>query len=374
MKTKCPFISIVAYTLASFGLMWSEANAEIWFVPSPSTTQAAPGGAFVSTITISSASRSLGAFSVLVKYTGTIIGVQQVALPEGSGFSGNLFADSSSFASGVTRVVGFQTTDKTSHPSGQAVFQILWKASGTSGQQHTSTITVEPETVNDSSWLDMPVQVTSAQVDVSGIDSNNDGIPDWWVAAKSLSQSDPDVAKGDADGDGATNFQEYLAGTDPNSGTSVLRAACTPPSPGRVDLTWVSEPGHHYQIQATTDLAAPFTPLGGIIAGAIGKTTMTFSEETAASRKFYRVAYLTAPPPAEYPSPIHLVRTEGRREQVTWSSVPGYRYQVYTTTDLTQPFVPVGDVIMAGLGEASLTYTCDIPREPRRFFKVVVVP
>ncbi len=46
-------------------------------------------------------------------------------------------------------------------------------------------------------------------------DSDGDGIPDGWEVAHGLNALDPSDAGLDPDGDGYTNLQEYLAGTDP---------------------------------------------------------------------------------------------------------------------------------------------------------------
>jgi len=59
---------------------------------------------------------------------------------------------------------------------------------------------------------------------IAGIDSDADGLPDWWELAYfgSATAASPG---GDADSDGATNLQEYRAGTDP------LEAASKPVAP-----------------------------------------------------------------------------------------------------------------------------------------------
>ncbi|MEM7585286.1 MAG: hypothetical protein AAF560_17985 [Acidobacteriota bacterium] len=52
--------------------------------------------------------------------------------------------------------------------------------------------------------------------DVLDFDDDNDGMPDWWEVLNGLDPLDPADADADPDMDGATNLEEFLAGTDPN--------------------------------------------------------------------------------------------------------------------------------------------------------------
>src|SRR5258708_828983 len=54
-------------------------------------------------------------------------------------------------------------------------------------------------------------------------DSDGDGMPDQWEEANSFNKDDPSDASLDADNDGFTNYQEYIAGTDPRSAVSRLQ-------------------------------------------------------------------------------------------------------------------------------------------------------
>jgi len=54
-------------------------------------------------------------------------------------------------------------------------------------------------------------------------DSDSDGLPDEWEIANGLSVTNVSDATLDSDGDGATNAEEYLAGTDPNNPLDCLR-------------------------------------------------------------------------------------------------------------------------------------------------------
>ena len=50
------------------------------------------------------------------------------------------------------------------------------------------------------------------------LDTDGDGLPDWWEIANGLDYLDPDGDNGfdgDIDGDGLTNYSEFLIGTDP---------------------------------------------------------------------------------------------------------------------------------------------------------------
>jgi hypothetical protein len=49
------------------------------------------------------------------------------------------------------------------------------------------------------------------------VDSDSDGMPDAWEKAHGLSFADPSDNNKDADGDGYTNVEEYLNGTDPRA-------------------------------------------------------------------------------------------------------------------------------------------------------------
>jgi hypothetical protein len=83
-----------------------------------------------------------------------------------------------------------------------------------------------------------------------GEDNNYDGLPDDWEARYfGPDPSNWPSASADSDGDGATNLQEFLAGTDPTDPNSVLRVRITPTAQGP-RLDWNTEPGIIYQVQS----------------------------------------------------------------------------------------------------------------------------
>ena len=87
-----------------------------------------------------------------------------------------------------------------------------------------------------------------------GEDGNFDGLPDDWQqrywGADPAKWPAPDA---DSDGDGASNLQEFLAGTDPTNAQSVLRTQIRNSDHGP-RLEWNTQPGFLFQVQASIDV------------------------------------------------------------------------------------------------------------------------
>jgi hypothetical protein len=85
-------------------------------------------------------------------------------------------------------------------------------------------------------------------------DSDSDGMPDTWENGHAfLDRDDPGDAELDYDGDGLTNLEEYLAGTDPGSAVSALAVERIEWRDGQVHL-WVDlVEGRSYALEAAID-------------------------------------------------------------------------------------------------------------------------
>jgi hypothetical protein len=121
--------------------------------------------------------------------------------------------------------------------------------------------------------------------------SYNDGIPDSWRLRYFGTLYNPlSVASADPDGDGANNWAEYVAGTDPTDPKSCLRLSSVPmltsQGTGCV-LTWPSIAGKQYVIESATALpAANWMPLS---TNSGSGADLTFQDTTGATTRFYRV-------------------------------------------------------------------------------------
>jgi hypothetical protein len=87
-------------------------------------------------------------------------------------------------------------------------------------------------------------------------DSYSEGIPDSWRSYY-FGNPDPSVgsnhhAADDADGDGFSNLQEYLLGSDPTNSTSNLRIT----SFGTTNIQWQAKGYEVYELYCSTNLAA----------------------------------------------------------------------------------------------------------------------
>ena len=119
-----------------------------------------------------------------------------------------------------------------------------------------------------------------------GEDLNGDGLPDdcqaqYWGDNPSQWPS----GSVDSDGDGATNFQEFLAGTNPMDDTSILRTTIISSSQGW-RLNWNTQPGSLYQVQVSANVNT-WANLGAprFAAGTMDSSPVDGTKNTA----YYRV-------------------------------------------------------------------------------------
>ena len=116
-------------------------------------------------------------------------------------------------------------------------------------------------------------------------DSDADGMPDSWEQQYfgTLSRN----GLGDFDGDGASDRDEYLAGTDPTQSSSVLRLVITGTNPTVLQFTGVA--GKAYTVESKNNLDDPsWAPVGNVPAGSAGLKQVTDAAPHPAHR-FYRV-------------------------------------------------------------------------------------
>ena len=90
------------------------------------------------------------------------------------------------------------------------------------------------------------VQQVDLTINAPCADLNHNGICDWWEDLYFGDFVDPNA---DPDGDGMSNLQEFLAGTDPTDKNSAFVFMSSRPLPNnRFEVTWQSAEGRSYTL------------------------------------------------------------------------------------------------------------------------------
>ncbi len=95
---------------------------------------------------------------------------------------------------------------------------------------------------------------------LSTADSDADGLPDWWLQQyfghANGQANDLSRPGDDADGDGLTNHEEFLTGTNPADAASVLEVQITLTAVGaNAVLSWPAQAGKNYRVQYCDEVA-----------------------------------------------------------------------------------------------------------------------
>jgi len=120
-----------------------------------------------------------------------------------------------------------------------------------------------------------------------------DGIPNGWKQQYNLDPLDPTAANADVDGDGFSNLQEYLAGTDPTNSASYFHIVSIQPSGSDMLVTWMMGSGKTNALQAMTGSSYNTNNYADIfiVTNTVGPTTnyLDLGAATNAPNRYYRV-------------------------------------------------------------------------------------
>jgi len=121
------------------------------------------------------------------------------------------------------------------------------------------------------------------------VDTDGDGLPDDWEIAHGTDPLVPD-ADADPDHDGMSNWQEYLAGTDPQDPLSVLKLNATTVNTGAVTLQFQAVSNHTYGVLYQNSLAAaPWLVLTNVASRGTNWTEIIADPVVGATNRFYRL-------------------------------------------------------------------------------------
>jgi hypothetical protein len=120
-------------------------------------------------------------------------------------------------------------------------------------------------------------------------DLDRDALPDDWERLH-FGDSNAATGAGDADSDGFSNRDEYLAQTSPRDPTSLFRIHTVERlDANTIRIRWQSQRDSYYRVEETPALAQPFLPTGPSAPGTPPENVFIQDTTSAPGPRFFRI-------------------------------------------------------------------------------------
>ena len=133
----------------------------------------------------------------------------------------------------------------------------------------------------------VPSGVPSALANITTLaDTDGDGIPDTWEQQFGLNPNSAADRNLDSDGDGSSNWSEFIAGTNPGDSNSFLRVSLQMAATPSVEFTAISN--RTYTVQYADALGWPWQRLANVLARANNRVEV-IPDPAWTTNRFYRL-------------------------------------------------------------------------------------
>lgn len=196
-------------------------------------------------------------------------------------------------------------------------------------------------------------------------DTNANDIPDGWELLHFGQIAPGRTRDTDTDGDGMSDWAEFVAGTDPTLPAPPLRvnACCTN---GLLELTWPTRTNYSYRVLRADLMPAPQWHVQAAWQTATsGLMRITLPLSTNAPAGFFRVeAAPLGPGPLADTLRVSTRLLFGGQIRVEWPSAPGHGYRLLSSTNAGASWTPASAWLRASGYSSGLTLprpTNDLP-------------
>jgi len=213
--------------------------------------------------------------------------------------------------------------------------------------------------------------VASGQIVFNGqytfTDANNNGLPDSWETDLFGVITTNRTATTDTDGDGLSDYAEFIAGTHPQNPPPPFKLTASRLTNGLIQLAWPSVTNLQYRLHTSPGLPA-FIPYSGWLAATPGTNTFTLPAPADATPHLFRVEAQGVTPGLFRLTATKLVTGQLR---FNWPSAPGHGYRLLGSTNLSD-WTPLADWTRA-VGY-SMQQNLSPTNPPFRLYRVEAAP
>lgn len=188
-------------------------------------------------------------------------------------------------------------------------------------------------------------------------DANTNGIADAWEVARFGEVSPARTALTDTDGDGMSDYAEFIAGTNPSDPLPPFRFTSVTASNGALHAAWNTAPGWSYRLLAATNLTGwttltPWLPATG--------TNLTHAAPLAGAAQQWRAEATNT---SGLPAALRFTATPlgDNALRFDWTSVGHRAYRLHSSSNLAQ-WTPV-----SGWLQTNTFMLTPLPAAPRHF-------